>query len=220
MPRIFTVSRGLPGSATFLVPCIRLAPPTSHRPETPGVTELLAQAAAGDASALAGVFPLVYQELRRLAERQLRSEPDGHTLSPTALVHEAYIRLIDQRRVQWSGRGHFLAIAATAMRRILIDRARSHRSGKGGGRLARIPIESVAVASDERADLLLALDEALDRLKELDARQAKVVECRFFGGLTEEETAEALGIGLRTAKRDWAKARSWLYREMYPELSA
>jgi RNA polymerase sigma-70 factor, ECF subfamily len=159
----------------------------------------------------------VYQELRRLAERQLRREPDGHTLNPTALVHEAYIKLIDQRRVQWVDRGHFMAIAATAMRRILIDRARNHRSGKGGGRVVRIPIESVEVASQERAELLLALDEALDRLKELDPRQARVVECRFFGGLTEQETAEALGIGLRTAKRDWAKARSWLYREIYPE---
>jgi RNA polymerase sigma factor (TIGR02999 family) len=175
------------------------------------------QASAGDASALANVFPLVYEELRRLAHRQLHREPDGHTLSPTALVHEAYFRLIDQTRVQWSGRAHFMAIAATAMRRILIDRARSHRSRKGGGLLARIPIESVEVASEERAELLLALDDALTRLKALDARQARVVECRFFGGLTEEETAEALGIGLRTAKRDWAKARSWLYREIYPE---
>lgn len=178
------------------------------------------QAAAGDASALANVFPLVYEELRRLAQRQLQREPEGHTLSPTALVHEAYMRLIDQRRVQWSGRGHFMAIASTAMRRILIDRARSHRSWKGGGKFARIPIESVEVASEERAEMLVALDEALDRLTRLDPRQARVVECRFFGGLTEEETAEALGIGLRTAKRDWAKARSWLYREIYPEASA
>jgi RNA polymerase sigma factor (TIGR02999 family) len=180
------------------------------------VTDLLEKASSGDASALANVFPLVYQELRRLARRQLSVEPDGHTLSPTALVHEAYMRLIDQTRVQWNGRGHFMAIAATAMRRILIDRARNHRSQKGGGLLARVPLESVQLASEERADLLLALDDALTRLKELDARQAQVVECRFFGGLTEEETAEALGVGLRTAKRDWAKARSWLYREIYP----
>jgi RNA polymerase sigma factor (TIGR02999 family) len=103
------------------------------------------------------------------------------------------------------------------MRRILIDRARSHRSQKRGGLLARVPIESVELASEDRAELLLALDEALARLKELDERQAQVVECRFFGGMTEEETAEALGIGLRTAKRDWAKARSWLYQQIYPE---
>lgn len=192
----------------------------SSQQPTHGVTELLAQAAAGDSSALENVFPLVYEELRRLAHRQLQREPDGHTLSPTALVHEAYMRLIDQTRVQWGGRGHFMAIAATAMRRILIDRARSHRSMKGGGKLARVPIEAVDVASEDRAELLLALDEALDRLTRLDPRQAKVVECRFFGGLTEEETADALGIGLRTVKRDWAKARSWLYREIYPETQA
>lgn len=182
-------------------------------------TDLLLRACAGDASALANVFPLVYDELRRLAHRQLRHEPDGHTLSTTALVHEAYIRLIDQTRVQWNGRAHFMAIAATAMRRILIDRARSHRSVKRGGALRRVPLDNVQLATEERADLLIALDDALGRLKELDERQANVVECRFFGGMTEEETAEALGIGLRTAKRDWAKARSWLYQEIYREAS-
>jgi RNA polymerase sigma factor (TIGR02999 family) len=182
-------------------------------------TDLLLRACAGDASALANVFPLVYDELRHLAHRQLRHEPDGHTLSTTALVHEAYIRLIDQTRVQWNGRAHFMAIAATAMRRILIDRARSHRSVKRGGALRRVPLDNVQLATEERADLLIALDDALGRLKELDERQAHVVECRFFGGMTEEETAEALGIGLRTAKRDWAKARSWLYQEIYREAS-
>jgi RNA polymerase sigma factor (TIGR02999 family) len=112
-----------------------------------------------------------------------------------------------------------MAIAATAMRRILIDRARSHRSVKRGGALRRVPLDNVQLATEERADLLIALDDALGRLKELDERQAHVVECRFFGGMTEEETAEALGIGLRTAKRDWAKARSWLYQEIYREAS-
>jgi RNA polymerase sigma factor (TIGR02999 family) len=192
----------------------------SPRDPTSSVTELLVKASAGDSAALATVIPLVYQELRRLAQHQLRREPDGHTLSPTALVHEAYLRLIDQTRAQWKGRAHFLAIASTAMRRILVDRARSHRSVKRGGLQARVPIESVELASEEGAEMLLALDDALSRLKERDARQAQVVECRFFGGLTEEETAEALGIGLRTAKRDWAKARSWLYREIQPELQA
>lgn len=179
------------------------------------VTALLAKAGAGDASALSDVFPLIYGELHRLAERQLRQEPDGHTLSPTALVHEAYMRLVDYSRMEWSGRAHFLAVASTAMRRILVEHARGHRSAKRGGALRRVPIDSVELGTDERSELLLALDEALDRLQALDRRQAQVVECRFFGGLTEEETAEALGIGLRTAKRDWAKARSWLHRELY-----
>jgi RNA polymerase sigma factor (TIGR02999 family) len=179
------------------------------------VTALLARARAGDASALSDVFPLIYGELRRLAERQLRQEPDGHTLSPTALVHEAYMRLVDYARVEWNGRSHFLAVASTAMRRILVEHARAHRSDKRGGTLRRVPIDAVELGTDERSELLLALDEALGRLQTLDRRQAQVVECRFFGGLTEEETAEALGIGLRTAKRDWAKARSWLHRELY-----
>lgn len=183
-------------------------------------TDLLLQACAGDASALANVFPLIYDELRRLAHRQLQRERAGHTLGTTALVHEAYIRLIDQTRVQWHGRAHFMAIAATAMRRILIDRARSHSSLKRGGSLQRVPLEAAELATEDRAEVLIALDDALRKLHELDARQARVVECRFFGGMTEEETAEALGIGLRTAKRDWAKAKSWLYQAIYPELPA
>lgn len=178
------------------------------------------KASAGDASALAKVFPLIYDELRRIARLQLQNEPEGHTLSATALVHEAYMRLIDHTRLQLNGRAHFMAIAATAMRRILIDRARGFRSLKRGGSLRRVPIGAVEVATEERAELLIALDDALLRLKELDGRQAQVVECRFFGGMTEEETAEALGIGLRTAKRDWAKAKSWLYQEIYSERSA
>jgi RNA polymerase sigma-70 factor, ECF subfamily len=181
------------------------------------VTELLARARSGDASALAHVFPLIYDELRRLAELQMRREPDGHTLSPTALVHEAYMRLIDYSRVEWSGRAHFMAVAATAMRRILVDHARGHRSLKRGGALRRVSLDSVELGAEDRAELLIAVDEALARLKQLDERQAQVVECRFFGGMTEEETAEALGIGLRTAKRDWAKAKSWLHREIAGE---
>lgn len=184
------------------------------------VTQLLEQVAQGDASAIAHVFPLIYGELRRIAERQLRHEPDGHTLSPTALVHEAYMRLVDYSRVEWSGRAHFLAVAATAMRRILVEHARGHRTEKRGGALRRVPIDAVELGTAERSDLLVALDEALDRLQALDRRQAQVVECRFFGGLTEEETAEALGIGLRTVKRDWAKARGWLHRELYGDDAA
>jgi RNA polymerase sigma factor (TIGR02999 family) len=181
------------------------------------VTELLAQARAGDSSALANVFPLIYDELRRLAHQQLRREPDGHTLSPTALVHEAYMRLIDYTRMEWAGKAHFMAVAATAMRRILVDHARGHRSLKRGGTLGRVSLDSVELGTEDRAELLIALDEALQRLKQVDGRQAQVVECRFFGGMTEEETAEALGIGLRTAKRDWARAKSWLHRELAAE---
>jgi RNA polymerase sigma factor (TIGR02999 family) len=180
-------------------------------------TELLLRAGDGDQDAAARVFPVIYEELRRLARRQLRREAVGHTLSTTALVHEAWLRLIDQTRVRWNERAHFMAIAATAMRRILIDHARSHRSLKRGGRLERVPIDSIDLAMEDRAELLVALDDALARLGECDARQARVVECRFFGGMTEEETAEALGIGLRTAKRDWSKAKSWLYQEIYPD---
>jgi RNA polymerase sigma factor (TIGR02999 family) len=181
------------------------------------VTVLLEKARSGDAEALANVFPLIYDELRRLAQHQLKREPDGHTLSPTALVHEAYMRLIDYNRIEWSGRSHFMAVAATAMRRILVDHARGARSAKRGGASRRVSIDDVELSTEERGELLIAMDEALERLRAVDARQAQVVECRFFGGMTEEETADALGIGLRTAKRDWAKAKSWLHRELGAE---
>ena len=179
-------------------------------------TDWLLRASAGDPTAMDQVYGLVYDELRRLASRHLEREPSGITLATTDLVHEAFLRLVDQTRVQWSGRTHFLAIAATAMRRILVDHARRHRSQKRGGTRVRLDLDSANLATEDRADDLVALDEALDRLGELDPRQAQVVECRFFGGMTEEETAEALAIGLRTAKRDWAKARAWLYAELHP----
>lgn len=184
------------------------------------VTDLLLQVGAGYETALERVFPLVYEELRRLAHRQLQRESEGHTLGTTALVHEAYLKLVDQTRCEWASRAHFFAVASIAMRRIVVDYARRHRSAKRGGLMQQVPLESIDPATEERAELLVALDEALVRLAQLDARQARVVECRFFGGMTEEETAEALGIGLRTAKRDWAKARSWLYQELYPEAAA
>jgi RNA polymerase sigma factor (TIGR02999 family) len=182
--------------------------------EERSATDLLVRAGAGDAHAVERMFPLVYEELRRLAHRHLAREFGGRTLGTTELVHEAYLKLIDHTRVEWTGRAHFMGIAATAMRQILVDRARSRRSLKRGAGRAPVSLDAVDLATEERADLLLALDEALDRLRELDARQARVVECRFFGGMTEEETAEATGIGLRTVKRDWAKAKSWLYREL------
>jgi RNA polymerase sigma factor (TIGR02999 family) len=205
------------------------APSASHPIATPGetqhpmaeppasATDLLLRANAGEADAVERIVPLVYDELRHLAHRHLSREADGRTLTTTELVHEAYLRLIDHTRVAFNGRTHFMAIAATAMRHILVDRARARRSLKRGGPLPPLSLDQVNLATEERADLLMALDEALDRLRALDERQARVVECRFFGGMSEEETAEAIGIGLRTAKRDWAKARSWLYRELYGE---
>ena len=186
-----------------------------EQPPPTTVTQLLVRARSGDPAALANVFPLIYEELRRLAQQQLQREPDGHTLTPTALVHEAYMKLVDHyTRMQWTGRAHFMSVAATAMRRILVDHARGHRSLKRGGALRRISLDSVELGAEDRAELLIAVDEALVRLKEIDGRQAQVVECRFFGGMTEEETAEALSIGLRTVKRDWAKAKSWLHKEI------
>jgi RNA polymerase sigma factor (TIGR02999 family) len=163
------------------------------------------------------LYPLVYEELRRIAHRQLGGEPAGHTLNTTGLVHEAYLRLAGQTFGGWTDRPRFFALAAVAMRRILIDHARKHRSAKRGGALRRVPLEAGDLPVEERAELLLALDDALTRLAVHDERRCKVVECRFFAGLTEAETAAALGVGVRTVKRDWAKARSWLYQEVYPD---
>lgn len=168
-----------------------------------------------DAGDVARALPLIYEELRGLAHRHLEGEATGHTLTTTDLVHQAYVHLAGQTRTQWASRAHFMATAAMAMRRILVDHARAHASLKRGGGLRRVPLETADLAVEDRAEMLLAVDEALDRLRRLDARQARVVECRFFAGMTEAETAEALGMGLRTAKRDWAKAKAWLYRELY-----
>jgi RNA polymerase sigma-70 factor, ECF subfamily len=194
--------------------------PHESMPGSDSATDWLLRAGAGDPDAMEKVFPLVYEEMRRLAHRYLEREDPGHTFATTDLVHEAYFKLIDQAQVKWTGRAHFMAIAATAMRRILVDHARRHRSGKRGGGLPLVALDGAEAVADQPAELLLALDDALDRLRELAPRHARVVECRFFGGMTEQETAEALGIGLRTAKRDWAKARTWLYAEIYPESSS
>jgi RNA polymerase sigma factor (TIGR02999 family) len=180
-------------------------------------TDLLLRASEHDPAAVNSIFPIVYAELRGVARLQLRGEDVGHTLTTTALVHEAYLRLVDQTRTGWSDRAHFLAIAATAMRRILVDHARVHRRQKRGGGLRREWLDLAAVPAPDRAELLVDLDEALDTLASLSPRQAKVVECRFFGGMTAEETAEALGIAVRTVKREWTKARSWLYQQLYPQ---
>ena len=179
------------------------------------VTRLLLAWNAGDHAALERLMPLVYAELRQLAERHFRRERPGHTLQPTAIVHEAYFRLIDQTRVTWKNRGHFLAIASQAMRRILIDHARGRGAEKRGGQAERVTLDP-AIASPEPAREVdvLALDEALERLKILDAGQAQVVELRFFGGLTIEEAAEVMAISPSSAKRDFRSAKAWLYREL------
>jgi RNA polymerase sigma factor (TIGR02999 family) len=162
---------------------------------------------------------LVYSELRRIAHRQLAAEPTGHTLSTTALVHEAYLRFAREEHAEWSNRGQFFAVASRTMRRVLVDYARRHWAQRRGGAVQHaIPLDQAddagALAVASRADDLIALDEALERLAIVDERLGRVVECRFFGGLTEAETAEALGISQRTVARDWLMARGWLYREL------
>jgi RNA polymerase sigma factor (TIGR02999 family) len=168
----------------------------------------------GDDGALATLLPLVYDELRQLARRHLRGERQGHTLQPTALVHEAYARLVDQERIPWQGRTHFFAMAAETMRRILVDHARKRHAAKRGGQGIRITLdESLAVA--ERRDVdVISLDDALNGLARLDATQAKLFELRYFSGLGIEETAKVLGISPATVKREWSAAKAWLYREM------
>jgi RNA polymerase sigma-70 factor, ECF subfamily len=183
--------------------------------DTRQVTDLLLQMRDGDTNAMDRLFTLVYEELRRMAHAQLRRERPGHTLGTTGLVHETYVRLVDQTRVEWRDRGHFFVAAAWAMRRILVDYARRNRAARRGGGSVRLTLNEDLPAA-ERGEMLLALDEALDRLAALDQRLSQVVECRYFVGLTEQETADALGVTRRTIQRDWAKARGWLYLEMNP----
>ena len=178
------------------------------------VTDLLARSREGAADALDELIPLVYDELRAIAHRQLRHERSHHTLSTTAVVNEAYLRLVDQRRVDWRDRTHFFGVAAHLMRRVLVDYARRRGARKREGARDAIPLDDALVAVEEQGDLLVALDDALARLAELDARLARVVELRFFAGLTEDETAEVLGVSPRTVRYDWVKAKGWLYREL------
>lgn len=189
------------------------------REESDAITEALCAMRNGAPDAMDRLAPLVYEQLKRIAHRQLRAEPVGHTLSTTALVHEAYLKLVDQTRAEWQDRGHFYAVASGAMRRILMDYARRYRAARRGGgdngRVLRpVALDEADIPVAERADALVALDEALERLARFDGRQARVVECRFFGGLTEEETAAALGISQRTVAREWVTARGWLYQEL------
>lgn len=187
-------------------------------PPDADVTQLLLDAHAGDEEAFQALMPLVYEELRVLARQHFRRERDDHTLTPTALVHEAYFKLVDQRRVAWNDRAHFYAVASMAMRRILVSYARQRSRLKRGGDLVKLALDDgPPLAAEAPPDGLVALDEALSRLQAFDARAARVVECRYFGGLTVEETAAALDTSPRTVKRDWRLAKTWLRRELDPE---
>jgi RNA polymerase sigma factor (TIGR02999 family) len=180
------------------------------------VTILLAELAKGNQEAASKLIPLVYGEMRRLAVRYMRRERPNHTLQATALVHEAYLKLVEQRS-DWQSRAHFFGVAAQVMRHILIDHARGHVRAKRGGTKEAVTLDEALVFSEEKSAELLAVDEAMQRLAKLDPRQSKIVEMRFFGGLTVEETAEALGISTITVKRDWSLARAWLYGELERE---
>ena len=178
------------------------------------VTDLLAAWSNGDRDALSRLLPLVYGELQQVARRYLRAERPNHTLQPTALVHEAYEKLVGQDRTQWQNRAHFFAIAAEIMRRILVDHARKGQVGKRGGGAVRVALEESAAVEDRRDVEVLSLDELLTSLTKLDPRQARIVELRYFGGLSIEETAKALEISPATVKREWTVARAWLFRKM------
>ncbi|HXA49628.1 MAG TPA: sigma-70 family RNA polymerase sigma factor [Candidatus Acidoferrum sp.] len=178
------------------------------------ITGLLLAWGKGDQQAFDQLVPVVYDELRRIARRYIERESAGHPLQATALVHEAYIRLIDASKVQWQNRAHFFGVSANMMRRILVDYARSHNILKRGGRAQHFSLEGDAILSPERAPDLVALDEALDRLAAVDTRKSRVVELRFFGGLTVEETGEVLKLSARTVQLDWSFAKSWLLREL------
>jgi len=184
-------------------------------PASQNVTQLLLAWERGDEAARDELIPLVYDALRRIARHHLRGERAGHTLQTTALVNEAYLRLVDYKRMRWQDRAHFLAVAAQAMRRILIEHARSRQSARRGGAEARkVSLDEAAVLADEQAAEMIALDDALTSLAALDPRKGRVVELRYFGGLEIEETAEVLGISPATVKREWSTARLWLHREI------
>src|SRR5262249_7895944 len=178
------------------------------------VTGFLIDWSNGDKAALDKLMPLVYDELRRLARYHMRRERAGVTLQTTALVNEAYLRLIDQKQVRWQNRAHFFAIAAQLMRRILVDQARKRSNRKRGGDVRKVSLDEAAVLSQERTADLIALDAALTDLEAMDQRKSKVVELRFFGGLNIEETAEVMAISPATVQREWSMAKAWLYREL------
>jgi len=178
------------------------------------VTQLLIAWSSGDKAALDKLMPLIHQELRRLAHRYMSRERPGHTLQTTALVNEAYVRLVNRKNVHWQNRAHFFAIAAELMRTILVDHARSHAFAKRGGGARNITLDEAMVVSQQRAAEVVALDEGLKELAAIDPQQSRIVELRFFGGLTIEEIAEVLGLSPATIKREWSTAKAWLYHEL------
>lgn len=193
---------------------------TSSEADSKNVTEWLHRWSEGDQDALEHVLPLVYDECRRMAARDLRRERGEHTLNPTALVHEMYLRLVDQRRANWQNRMQFFGVVAQIMRRVLVDHARTRQAKKRGGGQTFVTLEGIGVAPDEsRMVDVLAIDEALGRLAQLDRDQERIVELRFFAGLTVEETAQVLGCSPRTVKREWQHAKAWLFRELQRDAS-
>ncbi len=182
--------------------------------ESQNITQLLIDSQRGDRAALDQLMPLVYGELRRLAQSYLRAERPDHTLQATALVHEAYLRLVNQRNVDWKNRAQFFGMAASMMRRILVNHAEAHHAAKRGGEAQKLSLDEAVSFFEEQNLDLLALDQALDKLGKMDARQSQIVEFRFFGGLTIEEIAEVLDASAATVKRDWTMAKTWLLREL------
>lgn len=186
-------------------------PPSAEQSQ---VTELLVRFREGDHEAEAQLIPLVYSELRRLAAMCLNRERGDHTLEPTALVHEAFLRLTNENQPMWQNRAHFFGVSARLMRQILVDYARRHRAHKRGGPQEKLPLDDVLAFTPEKSTEIVALDEALDRLSKQDERQARIVEMKFFGGLGMDEIAEVLKISSKTVNRDWTMARAWLHQEM------
>lgn len=187
---------------------------TDNKAQTHEVTQLLLDWSNGDRAALDKLMPLIDEELRRLAHRYMRQERAGHTLQTTALVNEAFLRLVNRKNLQWQNRAHFFGIAAHLMRTILVDHARSHASAKRGGGARKLELNEALVVSQQKASEVIALDEALKQLALIDPRQSRIVELRFFGGLTVEEAAEVLDVSPVTIKREWSTAKAWLYREL------
>jgi RNA polymerase sigma factor (TIGR02999 family) len=188
--------------------------PLQEQPKPGHVTEILKRATAGNRDALDEIFPLVYKELRRLARRQLAGHPAGRTLTTTVLIHEVYLRLVDQSEARFDDRAHFFAYAARVMRAVLVDQARSRSARTRGGDWTPIAFDEEMLPVEQQADLLLAVHEALTLLAAEDERLARIVECRFFGGLSDDETAQALGVSDRTVRREWLKARTWLHTRL------
>lgn len=181
------------------------------------VTQLLVDWSKGDSAALERLMPIIYNELRRLAAHYMRKERPDHTLQPTALVHEAYLRLIDQKTVRWQNRAHFFGLAARMMRRVLVDHARGQRRAKRGGGLRKVEIEGADELARDAAEDIVALDDALIALAAMDPRKCQVVELRYFAGMSVQETAEVLGVSVNTVMRDWTAAKAWLYNEIKNE---